>query len=92
MKMNGALNIIRQELKKSGLKVSERNSVSTSSVYFDIKGSRASLLFRVSDHKTYTNVITLRVDHKLTEQAVRGFVKNRIMGLQKRDLNLILGM
>lgn len=91
--LDHALGIIRRELKKSGYEVSERKSLTSNSVYFCIKGSgNTQLMFRVSDHNTQKNVVTLRVDMTKSEKEIVGFVKNRIMGTQKRALRHFYGM
>ena len=91
--LDHALGIIRRELKKSGYEINERKSLTSNSVYFCIKGSSESqLLFRVSDHGTQKNIVTLRVDMAKSEKEIIGFVKNRIMGTQKRALRNFYGM
>lgn len=84
--------IIYKEAKKAGYVVEERRSVSTSSVYYTVKYESCSLLFRVADHKTKSNVITFRIDHKSSLQAAENFVKNRMKDLGHRRLKLLLGM
>jgi len=94
MKINHVTTVIRQTITKKGIVFEERNSVSTSSVYFKIYSSsrKESLLFRIADHYTKADVITLRIDHKSTEKSVENFVINRINDLRKRSLKNILGM
>ena len=84
--------IVFREAKKLGYVVEERKSVSTSSVYYTVKSGSCSLLFRVADHKTKSNVITFRVDHKSTIANLESFVKNRIRDLGYRKLKAVLGM
>ena len=54
--------MIFKEAKKAGYVVEERKSVSTNSIYYTIHSGKCSLMFRVSDHSTNSNVITLRID------------------------------
>ena len=84
--------IIFKEAKKAGYVVEERRSVSSNSMYYTLHGAKCSLLFRVSDHKTTSNVITLRIDHKSTSKTAESFVKNRIKDLGYRELKLSLGL
>lgn len=84
--------IVFKEAKKAGYVVEERKSVSTSSVYYTVSSGKYSLLFRVADHKTKSNVITFRVDHKSTLANLENFVKNRLKDLSYRKLRAILGM
>lgn len=84
--------IIFKEAKRAGYVVEERRSVSTSSVYYTLSSGKCSLLFRVSDHKTKSNVITLRIDHKSTAKTAESFVKNRIKDLGYRSVKLALGI
>ena len=84
--------IIFREVKASGYRVTERKSISTNSVYYTLISDRCQLMFRVSDHKTDSNVITLRVDHKNNEQTTINFIRNRIKDLKYRNLKTILGM
>lgn len=92
MSYNETLTIIRQELKKSGYRYEERNSISTDSIYFKIYSGDQSLLFRVADHNTNKDVITLRVDHRTNEKIVRNFIRNRIDNLSYRVVKSHLGM
>lgn len=82
--------LIKKEIGSMGYEVEERKSTTSKSLYFKIRTAKASLLFRVSDHRPNTNVITLRTDKKLTDQQVRAFARNRIKDLQKRSLYTIL--
>lgn len=91
MKLNHALSIIERELSKSGYEYKRHNSKSSESVYYSLSnGKGITLLFRVSDHRTRTDVITFRVDHKSTEKLLIAFVKNRVKGLQQRSLDSLL--
>ncbi len=84
--------IIFKEAKRAGYVVEERKSVSTSSMYYKLSSGKYSLLFRISDHKTKSNVITLRIDRKRTIKNVECFVKNRIKDLGYRALKMELGL
>lgn len=84
--------IVAKEVKKAGYVVIERRSVSTDSVYYTVKSGEFSLLFRVSDHKTRSDVITFRIDHKFSVANFEHFVKNRIKDLGHRHLKAVLGM
>lgn len=84
--------IVFKEAKKAGYVVEERKSVTTSSVYYTVKSDTCSLLFRVADHKTRSNVITFRVDYKSTLTNLENFVKNRMKDLGHRRLKLALGI
>lgn len=92
MTIDHALGIIRRELKRSGYDVTERKSLTTKSVYFDVSNIDVNLCFRVSDHSTVKNVITLRVDMIKNEAEVVGFVRNRIGGLRKRSMKRFYGI
>ena len=70
-------NTIRNIVEKRGYVLEERKSGSTDSWYFKIRSGENSLLFRISDHKTKTNVITLRVDHKTSFKNIVSFINNR---------------
>lgn len=84
--------IVFKEAKKAGYVVEERKSVSTSSVYYTVSSGKYSLLFRIADHKTKSNVITFRIDHKSSIGNLENFVKNRIKDLGYRKLKAVLGM
>ena len=93
MNINEVKQIIQAQIKRKGYLLEERKSVSTGSWYFKIYASPdVSLLFRVSDHKTKKDVITLRLDHKLTRDGVIRFVNNRCQDLSYRHVKLTLGM
>lgn len=93
-KMNAAeiIKIIEKTVDKKGYDLKERKSVSTDSMYFEISSGKYSLLFRISDHATRKDVITLRTDLKLTPEKVEGFVRNRCRDLSDRKLKGILGI
>lgn len=84
--------IIFKEVEALGYRVTERKSVSTNSVYYTLFSSKSQLMFRVSDHKTDKNIVTLRVDQKGVEKNAIHFIRNRIKDLQYRNLKAVLGM
>lgn len=84
--------IIYKEAKRVGYVVEERKSISTNSVYYTLHSGKHSLMFRVSDHCTKSNVITLRIDHKSTLKTAERFVKNRIADLGHRVVKEVLGI
>ena len=84
--------IVFKEAEAFGYKVTERRSLSTNSVYYTIYAGKVKLMFRVSDHGTNKNVITLRIDHKNVSKIAVSFVKNRIKDLRYRNLKSVLGM
>lgn len=92
MKINDIRRVIRNEVQKKGYGLEERQSVSTNSWYFKIYSGDTSLMFRVADHRTKTDVITLRVDKNFSTQSVIGFVRNRCQDLSNRRLRMLLGM
>ena len=92
MEMENIAKIIRAEVNKKGYNLEERKSVSTDSWYFKIYDEKYSLLFRLSDHNTKKDVVTLRVDKKLTQKAVQTFIQNRCNDLSKRRLKGLLGI
>lgn len=92
MKMENVAQIIKQEAKKKGYEIEERKSVSTDSMYFKIYSDKYSLLFRLSDHPTKSDVVTLRVDKNLTYKQIIRFVDNRCRDLSDRKLKLLLGL
>ena len=84
--------MIFKEAKKAGYKVEERKSVSTNSMYYTLYGDKCSLLFRISDHGTKSNVITLRIDRRSANKTAESFIKNRIKVLGYRELKESLGL
>ena len=92
MKMENVAQIITQEANKKGYKIEERKSVSTDSMYFKIYSDNYSLLFRLSDHPTKSDVITLRVDKNLNYKQIVRFVDNRCRDLSDRKLKSLLGL
>lgn len=92
MEMENIAKIIRTEVNKKGYVLEERKSTSTNSWYFKIYDEKYSLLFRLSDHDTYKDVVTLRVDKKLTQQKVQSFIQNRCSDLSRRRLKGLLGL
>ena len=93
MTINEIKKIIEQQTQQKGYFLEERKSNSTGSWYFKIYASpEVSLLFRVSDHKTKKDIITLRIDRKLTYDSVFRFVNNRCQDLGYRHMKAVLGM
>jgi hypothetical protein len=85
--------IVFKEARKAGYVVEERQSVSTSSIYFTLKSGKTSLLFRVADHATKSDVITFRVNYRSGSTDIfQKFVKNRIRDLGRRTLKAVLGL
>jgi hypothetical protein len=85
-------NIIKQKIAQKGYILEERKSSSTNSWYFKIISGNYSLLFRVSDHKTGTKIITLRVDKNTNYKIVERFVENRCNDLGSRVVKSELGI
>lgn len=92
MKINEIKQIIRQQVKNKGYELEERKSTSTNSWYFKIYSGDCSLMFRVSDHYTKSDVITLRLDKKLSAKSVAGFINNRCQDLSSRKVKQLLGL
>ncbi len=84
--------IIYKEAKRVGYVVEQHKSGSTNSVYYTLHDGKFSLHFRVSDHATNKNVITLRLDRNNSLDSAVKFVKNRIKDLATRELKLTLGL
>lgn len=82
----------KQIIQRKGYEFEERKSSSSNSWYFKIKSGEYSLLFRVSDHKTGSNVITLRVDKNTNYKVVERFIGNRCEDLSARVVKAALGM
>lgn len=87
MTINGIKQIFQSVAMQKGFQLEERPSASTNSYYFKLHGPSTSLMFRVSDHPTRDNIITLRMDMKLNPDRVRGFILNRCadLSLRQRD-------
>ena len=92
MKNNEVINIMKKEIEKSGYRYKFRQSKISDSVYFTIYGACASLYFRISDHKTYKNVVTFRVDRKTDHKKVLNFIKQRIKDVNTRNVCSLLGV
>jgi len=92
LNMEAIRNMAKQIIKQKGYDFEERKSSSTNSWYFKIKSGDYSLLFRVSDHKTGSNVITLRVDKNTNYKVVERFIGNRCSDLSARVVKSALGM
>ena len=85
--------IVIKEAKKAGYVIEERDSVSTNSIYYTLRSGKTSLLFRVADHPTHSNVITFRWNYKSgSAENLQRFVKNRIRDLGHRSMKAILGL
>lgn len=84
--------LIEKKVACKGYKLEEIDSLSTESMYFKISSGNTSLTFRVSDHKTSRNLITLRVDHKTNRQLIENFIENRCKDLSKRRVKELLGL
>lgn len=91
MSMTEITRIIRKKVEKQGYKLEERESTSTTSKYFKLYFGDTSLLFRVSDHMTKANVITLRTDKKISPKLVENFIENRCRDLGARKVRDLLG-
>lgn len=85
MTINGIKQIFQNVATQKGYQLEERPSLSTNSYYFKLLGASSSILFRVSDHATRDNVVTLRIDKKLNVDRVRGFILNRCADLSVRQ-------
>ena len=59
MEINEIKQIIEKHVKRKGYRLEERKSTSTGSWYFKIYSAEVSLLFRVSDHKTKKDNVSL---------------------------------
>lgn len=92
MKIEDVTRIIKKQVAQKGYVLEERKSVSTDSWYFKIYSGDCSLLFRISDHKTKSDIITLRLDKKTTQKTVEGFIINRCKDLSDRKLKMLLGL
>lgn len=92
MTIQQARQITLHELKKCGYSFKEIQSKSTNSLYFRIESSKESLLFRISDHQTYKDVCTFRIDHKTNDNKLKNFIKNRVYDLSYRNTKKILGI
>lgn len=92
LKVEAIRQIVRQRVAQKGYILEERKSSTTDSWYFKIISGEYSLLFRISDHKTKTNVITLRVDKGTNYKVVERFVDNRCNDLGSRIVKSALGM
>ena len=93
MNINEIKQIVVAQATKLGYKCEDRKSSSTDSWYFKLYASQdVSLLFRVSNHTTQKNIITLRVDKGITRKDVERFVANRCRDLSYRKVKRILGI
>jgi hypothetical protein len=85
-------NLVKQKVSQRGYTLEERKSATTSSWYFKISSGEYSLLFRVSDHKTGSKVVTLRVDKNTKFKVAEKFINNRCDDLGARIVKTALGM
>ena len=92
MTANEIVKILENEITRKGYEFRERESASTSSRYFVIRSGPTSLLFRVADHPTKKNVITLRTDHRVTKENVVNFARNRCEDVSRRRVKEVLGI
>lgn len=83
---------VKAAAQRRGYGLEERKSSSTNSWYFKITSGDESLLFRISDHKTETNVITLRLDKKTSYKNIISFIDNRCNDLSTRIIKKALGI
>jgi len=90
MDINTVRNIIKKEIQRKGYELEERKSTTSESWYYKIYNGNNSLMFRISDHKTNSNIITLRVDKKLNRKTLDAFIRNRCDGLSRRVLDSFL--
>ena len=90
MQISEVTRIIRNEVKKQGYLLEERASQSSSSQYFKLYSGDTSLMFRIADHATKSNIMTLRIDKKTTARSVEGFIRNRCRDLGARHVRNIL--
>lgn len=92
MNITEITNIIHKEVQKRGYHLEARKSISTNSWYFKISSGKYNLLFRVADHATHSNVITLWTNKNISPQSVEHFIKNRCSDLSHRKLKGVLGL
>lgn len=92
MNIHEIKNIINRQVTKRGYRLEERPSTSSNSWYFKIYSSDTDMLFRVSDHKTKSNIVTLRFDKCTSPKNVESFVNNRCQDLSDRRLKKLLGV
>lgn len=78
-------NIMIKEIKARGYDYELSMSESTESVYIELICGKTRLLFRLSDHFTKKDIITLRFDMCKTKKDVIKFLQNRIRDLQDRS-------
>lgn len=92
MQTKAVAEIIRNYMCKKNYRMEERPSLSSGSWYFKVYSGEDSLLFRISDHGTKSDVITLRTDKKLSEKLIKNFVDNRCDDLRARSVKKLLGL
>lgn len=92
MSIDDVERIIKQVVLKKGYQLSEIKSESTVSRYYKISSGQYELAFRVSDHGTRRNLMTLRIDHKMSPQNIESFAVNRCKDLGDRIIRQALGI
>ena len=76
--------ILEKQINQKGYVLEERKSTTTDSWYFKIYSGRYSLMFRVSNHRTGSNITTLRLDKNISRKQVERFAINRCCDLSNR--------
>ena len=84
--------IFSKQAQKKGYRLEERPSTSTNSWYFKIYSGNTDMMFRVSDHQTKSNIITLRFDKNTSFKNIENFINNRCKDLSNRRLKQLLGV
>lgn len=84
--------VINRIVTKKGYTIEEHKSATTNSWYFKICCGEESLLFRLSDHQTYKDIITLRIDKVNKQKHLESFVNNRCKDLSDRIIKKNLGV
>lgn len=92
MNIHEIKNIINKQVTKKGYYLEERPSTSSNSWYFKIYSGDSDMLFRVSDHNTRSNIVTLRLDKCTSVKNVESFINNRCQDLSDRTLKKLLGV
>lgn len=83
---------VKRIVEKKGYTLEVRKSTSTDSWYYKIYCGEYSLMFRISDHATYKDVITLRLDKVKNQVNLERFINNRCHDLSDRILKEELGI
>ena len=92
MNMETVRFIIKKEVQRMGYDIDERKSTTSDSWYYTISNGTESLMFRISDHRTRSNVVTFRIDKTTKQIQLVRFIHNRCEGLSKRTLKKALGI